>query len=77
MFSDKDFSNTWISDDSNERYIPVHDKLLPIEIEQYRAGNTSDRDRIFHTYDKWECYKAGFYESGEYNLHNTGLAYFR
>jgi ParB-like chromosome segregation protein Spo0J len=63
LFSDKDFSNAWISDDSNERYIPVHDKLLPIEIEQYRAGNTSDRDRIFHTYDKWECYKAGFYES--------------
>jgi hypothetical protein len=63
LFSDRDFSRAWISEESNERYIPVHDKLLPIEIEQYRAGNTSDRDRVFHTWDKWECYKAGFYES--------------
>jgi hypothetical protein len=63
LFSDRDFSRAWVAEDSNERYIPVHDKLLPLEIEQYRAGNTSDLSRIFHTYDKWECYKAGFYES--------------
>lgn len=63
LFSDRDFSRAWISEESNEKYIPIHDKLLPIEIEQYRAGNTSDRDRIFHTYDKWECYPSGFYES--------------
>lgn len=63
LFSDKDFSRAWVSDESDERYIPVHDKLLPIEIEQYRAGNTDDPDRIFHTYDKWECFKAGFYET--------------
>ena len=25
--------------------------------------NTSDENRIFHTYDKWECYKAGFYNT--------------
>jgi hypothetical protein len=25
--------------------------------------NTSDENRIFHTYDKWECAKAGFYET--------------
>lgn len=63
LFTDKDFSKAWVSEESNESYIPVHDKLLPIEIEQYRAGNTNDPDRIFHTYDKWECYPAGFYES--------------
>lgn len=63
LFSDKDFSRAWVSEESNERFIPVHDKLLPIEIEQYRAGNTNDKDRIFHTWDKWECYKAGFYEN--------------
>ena len=63
LFSDKDFSRAWISEDSDEKYIPAHDKLLPIEIEQYRVGNTNDPNRIFHTYDKWECYKAGFYES--------------
>jgi len=63
LFNDRDFSKAWISEDSNENYIPLHDKLLPIEIEIHRAGNTSDPNRIFHTYDKWECYKAGFYES--------------
>lgn len=63
LFSDKDFSKAWVSEESDESYIPVHDKLLPIEIEQYRAGNTNDPDRIFHTWDKWECYPAGFYES--------------
>ena len=63
LFSDKDFSRAWISEDSDEKYIPVYDKLLPIEIEQYRTGNTNDPDRIFHTYDKWECYKSGFYET--------------
>ena len=63
LFSDKDFSRAWISEESKEEYTPVHDKLLPFEIEQYRAGNTNDKDRIFHTWDKWECYPCGFYES--------------
>ena len=63
LFSDKDFSRAWVSEETSEKYIPAHDKLLPIEIEQYRAGNTDDPKRIFHTYDKWECYKAGFYET--------------
>lgn len=63
LFSDKDFNRAWVSEESNESYVPIHDKLLPFEIEQYRAGNTSDTKRIFHTYEKWECYPAGFYES--------------
>ncbi len=63
LFTDRDFSRAWVSEESSESFIPTHDKLLPIEIEQYRAGNTSDKDRIFHTWDKWECYPSGFYES--------------
>lgn len=68
LFSDKDFNRAWISEESNEKYIPIHDKLLPIEIEQYRTGNTSDPERIFKTYDKWECYPAGFYENSHPEL---------
>ena len=34
---------------------------LDPENEKYRVVNVSDPGRIFHTYDKWECYKAGFY----------------
>ena len=67
LFSDKDFNKAWISEESTESYIPTHDKLLPLEIEQYRAGNTNDPERIFHTYDKWECYPAGFYENSVKN----------
>jgi hypothetical protein len=63
LFSDRDFSKAWVSDDSTEKFIPAHDKLLPFEIEQYRVGNTNDPTRIFHTWDKWECYRAGFYEN--------------
>lgn len=33
------------------------------ETENFRAVNTDDANRIFHTYDKWECYKAGFYNT--------------
>ena len=28
-----------------------------------KTANTDDENRIFHTYDKWECAKAGFYET--------------
>jgi ParB-like chromosome segregation protein Spo0J len=78
LFNDRDFSKAWISEESNESFIPVHDKLLPIEIEQYRAGNTNDPSRIFHTYDKWECYKAGFYESKHPNkTHETSIRIFK
>jgi hypothetical protein len=63
LFSDKDFSKAWTSNDDNGDFAPIVDTLTPIEIMQYRAGNTNDPNRIFHTYDKWECHKAGFYKS--------------
>jgi hypothetical protein len=31
------------------------------EVRGVRTVNTSDPNRIFHTHDKWECFKAGFY----------------
>jgi hypothetical protein len=62
LFSDKDFSRAWVSEESSEVYSKLDDNLTPIEIAQYRAGNTNDPSRIFHTYDKWECFKAGFYK---------------
>lgn len=63
LFSDNDFSNAWESEDSVDNYTPIDDNLTPVEIYQYRAGNVKDPKRIFHTYDKWECHKAGFYKS--------------
>ena len=63
LFSDSDFSNSWNDEHDNEVFYPMDDKLTPIEVHQFRAGNTNDSMRIFHTYDKWECHKAGFYKS--------------
>ena len=67
IFSGQEFSKAWepqgafnpedfedISGDSQD--------YRDIEIE-VRTANTDDDQRIFHTFDKWECNKAGFYES--------------
>jgi ParB-like chromosome segregation protein Spo0J len=63
LFSDNDFSSAWISEESNEEYEILTDEISRDEVEMYRTANTSDADRIFHTYEKWECHKAGFYNS--------------
>jgi len=62
LFSDKDFSSAWISEDSEHLFEPITDDLTDDEIKQHKAGNTNDPNRVFHTYDKWECHKAGFYQ---------------
>ncbi len=67
IFSGQEFSKAWepqgsfnpedfddISGDAQD--------YSDIEIE-VRTANTDDENRIFHTFDKWECNKAGFYES--------------
>jgi hypothetical protein len=63
LFSDKDFSKSWITEDDNDVFEAITDNLSEEEVYKYRAGNTNDHSRIFHTYDKWECHKAGFYKS--------------
>lgn len=64
IFKDDDFSKAWESDDTvnvNDFEI-LTDQLTEEEI-HYRTVNTSDPDRIFHTWENWECHKAGFYKS--------------
>lgn len=63
IFKDDDFSKSWEASDSIADYIPLTDELNEDEVEHYRTTNTSDPDRIFHTFEKWECHKAGFYAS--------------
>lgn len=63
LFSDKDFSNAWVTEEEIDRFEPLSDNLTEKEISQHKAGNTNDPSRIFHTFDKWECHKAGFYKS--------------
>jgi hypothetical protein len=65
LFKDEDFSKSWMIEDSELDFEPLSDEITDDEREQYefRTVNTSDPNRIFHTYDKWECYKAGFYDT--------------
>lgn len=65
IFKDDDFSKSWESSDSIANYEPLTDDLSEEEVEHYRTTNTSDPDRIFHTFEKWECHKAGFYASNK------------
>lgn len=65
LFVDQQFSASW---DVEGEVTPEDFKELTDDIstygeeaEEFRTVNTSDNQRIFHTYDKWECYKAGFY----------------
>lgn len=61
LFSDDDFSRSWdIENAEQSDFVPLDDNVGEDEAE-VRTVNTSDDSRIFHTWDKWECHKAGFY----------------
>ena len=66
IFKDDDFSRSWNIEDSTEDDFEELTEEIPEEEKQqylFRTANTSDPTRIFHTFDKWECHKAGFYEN--------------
>lgn len=67
IFSNRDFSQSWevegfvTEDDFIE--ISEDEEFYPEELKNKKVVNTGDENRVFHTYDKWECYKAGFYNT--------------
>ena len=62
IFSDDDFSQSWIASDSiSDSFEELTEDIPEGEVEEFRTVNTSDPDRIFHHFEKWECQKAGFY----------------
>lgn len=67
LFKDEDFSKSWNVEDVQEDFdFDYFDGKVSDEEKQmymFRTINTSDENRIFHTFDKWECYKAGFYNN--------------
>jgi len=63
LFTDADFSSAWESSDYVDNYEPISDEIEEDIMDLYRIPLEADKDRIFHTYDKWECYKFGFYAS--------------
>jgi ParB-like chromosome segregation protein Spo0J len=62
LFTDADFSKAWESSDYQQEYEILNDNVDDV-INNYKIPNENDVDRIFHTYDKWECYPYGFYDS--------------
>lgn len=62
LFSDSDFSKSWISSDSSSEYELLSDNVDEF-MPNYKIPNEGDTDRIFHTFDKWECHKYGFYNN--------------
>ena len=67
VFADHEFSQAW---EASGTITPDDFEDLRGDVEAYvdspievRATNTNDENRIFHTHDKWECEKAGFYET--------------
>lgn len=54
MFANQDFSKAWEVDDQPG----ISGELLSDVGEEEKSKN----GRILHTWEKWECFKAGFYE---------------
>lgn len=67
LFSDQEFSKSWdVEGEVNEAdFKELTDDVSTYgeETNGFRTLNTDDPNRIFHTYEKWECYKAGFYDT--------------
>lgn len=66
LFKDEDFSRAWNIEDAEldlteGDVLDDHVSEEEREREGYRSANTSDPDRVFHTHDKWECFRAGLY----------------
>lgn len=63
LFTDKDFSRAWEADDSNEDFEPITDEITEDDLDLVKIPHEGLDTRVFHTYEKWECHKAGFYAS--------------
>jgi hypothetical protein len=59
LFSDVEFTQAWESDScTNDDELDFTADFKAI------TQNTNDKNRIFHTYDKWEAVAAGFFSPG-------------
>lgn len=67
LFSDEEFSKSWdIENAEIDDFVPIDDETMEEdESINVRTVNTSDPNRVFHTFDKWECHKAGLYATSK------------
>lgn len=75
LFADQEFSRAWdVEGEITEAdFVELSDDVDSYgeEAAQFRTVNTSDPGRIFHTYESWECHKAGFYASTKEGMTKT------
>lgn len=74
LFSDEEFSRAWDIEGSLQEdfeFTDVDDASIDAELPTARTVNTSDPGRIFHTFERWECHKAGFYASTKEGMTKT------
>lgn len=62
LFTDKDFSNAWEASDAVDDWEDLTDQIDQDQVDAVRVPNDGKGNRVFHTYDKWECHDAGFYK---------------
>lgn len=67
LFSDQEFSDAWdvdsaTNEDDFEELTDDIEEIISVAGDT-RVVNSDDENRVFHTYDKWECYRAGFYST--------------
>lgn len=67
LFTDQEFSASWDVegevDEADYEELTDDTSSYDEDVLAARTVNTSDEDRIFHTHDMWECYRAGFYST--------------
>ena len=66
LFKDEEFSRSWDPSETEvDNWEILTDEVTELEKERLSLRNTvnASYDRVFHTYDKWECHKAGFFAS--------------
>lgn len=64
LFQDQEFSKAWDIEEGTDlelNFTALDENDINEGDAKVRTVNTKDDKRIFHTYEKWECYKAGFY----------------
>jgi len=76
LFSDQEFSKSWdVEGEVTEAdFRALTDDVTTYSEEEtadFRTVNTGDPARIFHTYKKWECHKAGFYATSKPGMTKT------
>jgi len=70
LFTDRDFSRAWILGDDGmvDDFEGVDDEISDEDLLSTRIPNEGDKNRIFHTHDKWELVEYGFFNSNHPKL---------